>query len=124
MSSSALIFSEMKRLLSILVSVDGRMVFQDLCVNDILSNIVAKRITGRVCNDRLCFHGTDVSASCKFSQKRVYSHVRNSSTVHKQENIVWTQVEKGINSGVFNLRTVDLTVWKGRRYIAIVADTA
>ena len=44
-------------------------------------------------------------------QKREYSHVRNSSTVHKQENIVLTQVEKDINTGVFILRTVDLTVW-------------
>ena len=54
------------------------------------------------------FHSTDVSATR--SQKRVYSHVRNSSTVHKQENIVCTQVEKDFNTGVFILRTVDLTV--------------
>ena len=45
------------------------------------------------------------------SQKRVYKHVRNSSTVHKQENVVCTQVEKGINKNVFIFRTVDLTVW-------------
>ena len=44
-------------------------------------------------------------------QKRVYSHVRNSSTVHKHEHIVCSQVEKDINVGVFILRTVDLTVW-------------
>ena len=43
-------------------------------------------------------------------QKGVYSNVRNSSTVHKQENIAWTQVEKDINTDVFILRTVDLTV--------------
>ena len=43
------------------------------------------------------------------SQKRVYSRVRNSSKVHKQEHIlvVWTQVEKDIIKGVFILRTVD-----------------
>ena len=45
----------MKRLLSILFSVDERMVILDSCVNDILSYIVANLITGRVCNDRLFF---------------------------------------------------------------------
>ena len=39
----------MKRVLSILFSVDERMVILDSYVNDILSYIVAKRITGRVC---------------------------------------------------------------------------
>ena len=48
------------------------------------------------------FHSTDVSASC--SQDRVYSHVRNSSIVHKQDNIVWTQVENDINTGVLIIR--------------------
>ena len=52
--NAVLIFSEMKRLLSNLFSVDERMVFLDSYVYDSLSYIVAKRITGRVCNDRLC----------------------------------------------------------------------
>ena len=69
-SSSALIFSEMKCLLSILFSVDERMVILDSYVNDSLSYIVAKRITGRVWND--VFHSTDVSASCR---------IRNGCTV-------------------------------------------
>ena len=56
----------MKRLLSILFSVDERMVILDSCVNDILSYIVANLITGRVCNDRLFFfQSTDVSAACR-----------------------------------------------------------
>ena len=62
----------MKRLLSILFSVDDRMSILDSYVNDSLSKIVAKRIAGRVCNDRLCFHSTDVSATRK---------VRNGCTV-------------------------------------------
>ena len=45
----------MKRLLSILLSVDERMVILDSYVNDSLSYIMAKRIAGIVCNDRLCF---------------------------------------------------------------------
>ena len=99
----------MKRLLSILFGVDERMVILDSYVNDSLSYIEAKRIAGRVCNDRLCF--SQYGCFCNtLSQKRVYSYVRNSSTVHKQENIVCTQVEKYINTGVFILRTVDLTV--------------
>ena len=61
---SALIFSAMKRLLSILFSVDERMVILDSYVSDSLSYIVAKRITHRVCNDGPsfsqygCFHRT------------------------------------------------------------------
>ena len=52
----------MKRLLSILFSVDERMVILDSYVNDSLSYIMAKRIAGRVGIDRLCFfHSTDVS---------------------------------------------------------------
>ena len=99
----------MKRLLSFLFSVDERMAILDSYVNDSLSKIVAKRIAGRVCNDRLCF--SQYGCFCNtLGQKRVYSHVRNSSTVHKQENIVCTQVEKDFNTGVFILRTVDLTV--------------
>ena len=99
----------MKRLLSILFSVDERMVILNSYVNDSLSYIVTKRIEGHVCNERLCF--PQYGCFCNtFSQKRVYSNVRNSSTVHKQENIVCTQVEKDINTGVFILRTVDLTV--------------
>ena len=47
------------------------------------------------------FYSTDVSATCKV-RNGVYSHVRNSSTVHKQENIVCTQVEKDINTGLVN----------------------
>ena len=104
----------MKRLLSILFSVDERMVILDSYVNDSLSYIVAKRITGRVCNDRLCF--SQYGCFCNtLSQKQVYSHVRNSSTVHKQENIVCTQVEKDINTSVFILRTVDLTVFSAMK---------
>ena len=45
----------MKRLLSFLFSVNERMVILDSYVNDSLSYSVAKRIAGRVCNDRLCF---------------------------------------------------------------------
>ena len=54
-SSSVLIFSEMKRLLSILFSVDERMVILGSYVSDSLSYIVAKRIKGHVCNDRPSF---------------------------------------------------------------------
>ena len=50
-----LIFSEMKRLLSIPFCVDEGMVILDSYVNDSLSYIVAKRIMGRVCNDMLRF---------------------------------------------------------------------
>ena len=86
------------------------MVILDSYVNDSLSYIVAKRIAGRFCNGSLCF--SQYGCFCNtLSQKRVYSQVRNSSTVHKQENIVCTQVEIDINTGVFILRTVDLTVW-------------
>ena len=99
----------MKRLFSILLSVDEGIFILDSYVNGSLSYIVAKQITGRVCNDRLCFSQYGCLCITK-SQKRVNSHVRNSSTVHKQENIAWTQVEKDINTGVFILRTVDLTV--------------
>ena len=53
--SCAQIFSEMKRLLSILFSVDERMAILHSYVNDSLSYIVAKRITGHVCNDKVCF---------------------------------------------------------------------
>ena len=42
----------------------------------------------------------------------MYSRVRNSSTVLKQENIVCSQVEKDINTGVFILRTVDFNIVK------------
>ena len=62
----------MKRLLSILFSVDERMVILHSYVNDSLSYIVAKRIAGRVCNDSYVFHSTDVSATRK---------VRNGCTV-------------------------------------------
>ena len=56
------------------------------------------------------FQSTDVSVSCR---------ARNGCTVMSEiavqsinrKNIVWTQVEKGITTGVFILRTVDLTVW-------------
>ena len=100
----------MKRLPPILFSVDERMVILDSYVSDSLSNIVAKRIKGRVCNDIPSF--SQYGCFCIMqSQKRVYSHVRNSRTVHKQENIVWTQVEKDINTDELILRTVDLTVW-------------
>ena len=86
------------------------MVILDSYVNDSLSYIVAKRIAGRVCNDGLCV--SQYGCFCNtLSQKRVYSYVRNYSTVHKQENIVCTQVEKDINTDVFIPRTVDLTVW-------------
>ena len=67
-----LIFSEMKRLLSILFSVDERIVILDSYVNDIPSYIVAKRITGRIVRIGYVFHSTDVSASCR---------VRNECTV-------------------------------------------
>ena len=100
----------MKRLLSILFSVDERMVILDSYVSNSLSYFLAKRITGRVCNDRSSFFTVRMFLQHVESQKRVYSHVRNSSAVHKQENIVWTQVEKDINTGVLILRTVDLTV--------------
>ena len=56
------------------------------------------------------FQSTTVSASHRV--RNGCSHVRNSSTVHKQENVMWTQVEKDINMGVFILRTFDLTVWR------------
>ena len=42
----------MKHLLSILFSVNERMVILDSYVSDSISYIGAKRITGRVCNDR------------------------------------------------------------------------
>ena len=55
------------------------------------------------------FHSTDVSATRK---------VRNGCTVMSEiavqsinRNIECTQVEKDFNTGVFILRTVDLTVW-------------
>ena len=57
-----------------------------------------------------------------WSQKRVYSHVRSSSTVHKQENIVWIQVEKDINTGVFIVRTVDLTVWLDNKWKGVCLE--
>ena len=64
--------------------VDERIVILDSYVNDIISYIVTKRITGSVCKDRLCF--SKYGCFCiTTSQKRVYSHVRNSSTVHKHE---------------------------------------
>ena len=93
----------MKRLLSILLSVDERMAILDSYVNDSLSKIVAKRMAGGVCN---VFHSTDVSATRK---------VRNGCTVMSEIavqsiNRVCTQVEIDINTGVFILRTVDLTV--------------
>ena len=69
MSSSALIFSEMKRLLSILFSVYEIMVIVDSYVNDSLSYIVAKRIAGRVCNDSPCFYSTDVFATRRVRNK-------------------------------------------------------
>ena len=53
------------------------------------------------------FHSTDVSATRKV---RNGCTVMSEIAVHKQENIVCTQVEKDINTGVFILRTVDLTV--------------
>ena len=62
----------MKRLLSILFSVDERLVILDSYVNDSPSYIVANIGKGRVCNDRLCFYSTDVSATRK---------VRNGCTV-------------------------------------------
>ena len=100
----------MKRLLSNLISVDERMAILDSYVNDSLSYIVAKRIADRICNDRLCI--SQYGCFCNtYSQKRVYGHVRNIRRVHKQENIVCTQVEKDIKTGVLILRTVDLTVW-------------
>ena len=103
------LFSGMKRLLSTLFSVDERIVILDSYVNDIISYIVAKRITGSVCKNMLCF--SKYGCFCiMLSQKWVYSHVRNRSTVHKHENKMWTQVEKDINTGVFILRTVDLTM--------------
>ena len=71
-SSFSLNFSEIKRLLSILFSVDERMVILDSYVRDSLSYIVAQRIKGRVCNDRPSFNSTNVSASCR---------VRNGCTV-------------------------------------------
>ena len=41
-------------------------------------------MTGRVCNDRIYF--SQYGCFCiMWRQKRVHSHVRNSSTVHKQE---------------------------------------
>ena len=58
-----------------------------------------------------------------WSQKRVYSHVRNSSAVHKQGNIVWTQVEKDINTGVLILRTVDLTVCSRQSHLFLLKMT-
>ena len=62
----------MKRLLSILFSVDDRMVILDSYVNDILSYIVAKRITAVFVRIGYVFQSTDVSASCR---------VRNRCTV-------------------------------------------
>ena len=44
-----------KRLLSILFIVDARLAIIDSYVSDSLSYIVAKQISGRVCNDRPSF---------------------------------------------------------------------
>ena len=98
----------MKRQLSNLFSFDERMVILDSYVNDSLSYIVAKQITDRVCDDRLCFHSTDVSASCR---------IRNGCTVMFEIPLqfinrkIWRELKwKNINTGVFILRTLDYSV--------------
>ena len=73
-SSSALIFSEMKRLLSILFSVDERMVILDSYVNDITFYHTLWQKESRTVFVRIgcVFQSTNVSVSCR---------VRNGCTV-------------------------------------------
>ena len=71
----------MKRLLSILSSVDERLVTPDSYVNDNLSYIVENESRAVFVRIGYVFQSMDVSASCSVS------HVRNSSTVHKQYKI-------------------------------------
>ena len=105
------------------------MVILDPYVNYILSYIVAKRLAavfvriGYVFKVRMFLHHVQSETGVQSCQTFCPT-VRISSTVHKQENIVWTQVEKDINTGVFILRTVDSIVWPIKNGIYILVEVS